>query len=93
MITSEQIIADLTTVVRTTFPDRDYTGSIGAETRLFADIGLASIDLIVLAERLEVFYGRKLPFAAFLNELRKLGADDLELGRLITFLQRHVGPR
>jgi len=86
----EQIYADLTGVMRRAFPDRDYSGPIGPDTRVLGDIGLASIELVVLAEKLEAFYGRKLPFAAFLGGLRKHGADDLELGALVGFLQQHV---
>jgi 3-oxoadipate enol-lactonase len=35
----------------------------------------------VLGERLEQFYGRRLPYGPFLAALRNRGADDLELGR------------
>ena len=87
---AQQIYADLAAVMRSAFPDRDYPGPVGPDTRVFGDIGLASIELVVLAEKLEGFYGRKLPFAAFLGGLRKTGADDLKIGELVTFLQQHV---
>ena len=61
-------------------------GSVENETkRLFAELGFASIDLVVLGERLEQFYGRKLPFGPFLAGLRTRGADDLALGELVAF--------
>ena len=85
------IRADLAAVIRRTFPDRDFFGPVAAGTRVFADLGLASIDLVVLAERLERHYGRKLPFGPFLKGLRDRGADDLELGELVAFLQQHAG--
>lgn len=87
----DQILRDLDDVTRRTFPDRDFSAPAASETRVFADLGLASIDLVVLGEKLEQFYGRRLPFGPFLAGLRARGADDLELGELATFLQQHVG--
>lgn len=86
----DAILRDLTEIVRRTFPDREYSGPVGPRTRLFGDLGLASIDAVVLAEKIEGHYGRKLPFAAFLGGLRKRGATDLELGELVAFLREHL---
>jgi acyl carrier protein len=91
MRTADQILADLAEVVRRTFPDRDFPDEVGPETQLFADLGMASIDLVVLAERLESHYGRRLPFGQFLNGLRTRGASDVELGELVAFLHQQVG--
>ena len=88
MRTSEQIVADLADVLRRTFPDREYSGPVGADTRVLGDLGLASIDVVVLAERLEQFYGRRLAFGPFLAGLRDRGADDLALGDVVEFLRR-----
>jgi acyl carrier protein len=90
MRTAEQIYADLAAMLKTSFPDRDFSGPVGPGTRVFGDIGLSSIELVVLAERLEGYYGRRLPFAAFLGDLRKSRADDLKLGSLVAFLQQHT---
>lgn len=87
---AEQVYAELASVLAAAFPDRDYSGPVDASTRLMADVGLASIELIVLAERLEQHYGRKLPFGPFLAGLRTRGAADLELGELVGFLQQHI---
>jgi acyl carrier protein len=89
--TPDVIYRELGEVMANTFPDRDITVSTGPETRVFSDLGFASIDLVVLGERLEQFYGRRLPFGPFLAELRKRGADDLELRELVAFLLRHIG--
>ena len=85
------MLADLAGVMRRTFPDREYSGPVTSETRVFADLGLASIDLVVLGEKLEQHYGRKLPYGPFLAGLRDRGADDLTLGDLVAFLQLHTG--
>lgn len=87
---SGQIYRQLGEVVAQAFPDRDLAIEVGPTTRVFADLGLASIDLIVLGERLEQYYGRRLPFALFLADLRKRGLDDLELGEVVAFLRQHI---
>jgi acyl carrier protein len=84
----EQILADLAQILRQ-FNGREYSGPLGPETLFFGDLGMASIDAVVLAETLEEHYGRKFPFQQFLSELGHLGARDLELGRLAAFLHRH----
>jgi acyl carrier protein len=89
--TPERIYQDLAEVMASTFPDRDISAAVGPATRVFDDLGLASIDLIVLGERLEQYYGRRLPFGSFLAGLRNRGASDLELGELTAFLLQHVG--
>ncbi|MCI0704497.1 MAG: acyl carrier protein [Planctomycetia bacterium] len=91
MRSANDILGDLAEVVRRTFPDRDFPDMVDLQTRAFADLGLASIDLVVLAERLDAHYGRRLPFGAFLKGLRDCGANDLELGELVNFLQQQVG--
>ena len=90
MRTASELYHDLARVMATAFPDRDLPDQIGPDTRVFADLGLASIDVVVLGERLEQHYGRRLPFGPFLASLRTRGADDLALGELVTFLQQHV---
>jgi acyl carrier protein len=90
MRTADELMAELADVVRRTFPDRDFPEPVDLQTRAFADLGLASIELVVLAERLDAHFGRRLPFGTFLKGLRDRGADDLPLGELVTFLQQHV---
>lgn len=89
MRTSEELLAALAGVVRATFPDRDFPDP-EPTTRVFADLGLASIELVVLAERLDSHFGKRLPFGTFLKGLRDRGADDIEIGELVAFLQKHV---
>jgi acyl carrier protein len=86
----ERIYSDLAEVMAATFPDRDISVEIGPATRVFGDLGMASIDLIVLGERLEQFYGRRLPFGPFLADLRNRGVDDVELGEVVAFLRQHL---
>lgn len=88
--TAEQIYSDLREVMAAAFPDRDPPDRVEPRTRVFADLGLASIELVVLGERLGQFYGTRLPYGPFLAGLRDRGAEDLEVGELVSFLQQHV---
>jgi len=87
--TPEQILDDLTGILRH-FNGREYSGDIGPKTLFFGDLGLVSIDAIVLAETLEQFYGRKLPFNEFLATVGRQGARDIEVGELVHFLQQQL---
>ena len=90
MTPPDRVLADLAAVVRRAFPDRDFPAAVTADTRVLADLGLASIDVVVLAEQLGAYYGKRLPFGTFLKDLRDRGADDIALGELVRFLQAHV---
>ena len=86
-------LADLAVVLARTFPDRDLPADLGPGTKVLADLGLASIEIIVLGEKLEQFYGRKLPYSQFLGALRSRAADDLELGEIAQFLRQSAVSR
>ena len=72
------------------FQGLEYSGKIGPETRFFADLGLASIDAVVLGETLQAHYGRPLPFGDLLAELGRRTDRDLTVGELVGFLHRNL---
>jgi acyl carrier protein len=76
------------------FNGKEYSGDIGSETLLFADLGMVSIDAVILAETLEQFYKREFSFSQFLAEIGREGTSDIRLGRLVGFLydQMTAGP-
>jgi len=82
--TQERILQDLRDLLRD-FNGKEYSGDIGLKSLLFADLGLVSIDAVILAETLETFYRRQFPFNKFLAKLVGEGAGDIELGRLVAF--------
>jgi acyl carrier protein len=88
-ISRDQIMTDLAGILKN-FHGREYYGEIGPQTLFFGDLGLASIDAIVLGETIEELYGRKLPFHEFMAELGQRAERDIELGDLAAFLQRHL---
>ena len=88
-LSRERILEDLTPLLRT-FNEREYSGDITTQTRFLADLGLVSIDAVVLGEQIEEHYGRKIPFHLFLAELRDSGTTDAEVGQLVEFLHRQL---
>jgi acyl carrier protein len=89
IMTKEQILNDVADILRN-FNGREYSGPIGPETRFFGDLGLASIDAVVLGETLEEHYGRKLPFHLFMADLGRRAERDIPLGELVAFLHQHL---
>jgi acyl carrier protein len=89
--TAATILDDLGAILRN-FHGREYDGPIGRDTRFFADLGLASIDAVVLGETLENHYGRKLPFDELMADLGRRTDRDLRIGELADFLHRRLSP-
>jgi acyl carrier protein len=85
----ERILDDVRNLLRD-FNGKEYSGDIGPETLLFGDIGLVSIDAVILAEALEQFYERQFPFSTFLAEIGREGIGDIRLGRLVAFLHDQI---
>jgi acyl carrier protein len=73
--------------------DWEYDGTVGPHTRFVADLGLESLEIVVLGTMLQQRYG-KLPFAAFLDELgeRPVEERDLTVIELVTFVCEHRQP-
>lgn len=65
--------------------------AIDEETRFFADLGLASIDAVVLSEALQQYYAQPLPFNDLMAEIGRRTDRDLSIGELVAFLQSHLG--
>ena len=89
-LTSEAAnLADLRCVFRESL-GVDPVTPIDPATRFFADLGLASIDAVVLGEAIQQRCGRRVPFDQLLAELGGRAQRDLEISELIAFLQPHL---
>jgi acyl carrier protein len=85
--TRAELLADLA-VILGSFGGRDYSGTIEPETRFFADLGLASIDAVVLGETLQEHYRRPLPFGDLMADLGRRTERDISVGEVADFLHR-----
>jgi acyl carrier protein len=70
--------------------DWEHSGEIGPETRFVADLGLESLEIVVLATMVQQRFGR-LPFPQFFEEIgrRPLEERDLTVRELATFVCEH----
>lgn len=84
-----QVLAELRDLL-SNFHGREYSGEIGPDTYFFADLGLASIDAVVLGEMLQARYGKDLPFGELMAELGRRENRDLCIGELADFLVTHI---
>lgn len=88
-LTYQSIMHDLAGMLGN-FNGRQYGGRITPKTWFSADLGLASIDAVVLGEMIENHYRRKLPFGRFMADLGRQGPGDVEVGTLAEFLHKHL---
>ncbi len=88
-LSEPEVLADVARILAD-FQGREYLGVIDRQTRFFADLGLASIDAVVLGEMLQDHYGRPLPFGDLMAELGRRDDRDLSIGELTAFLVRHL---
>ena len=88
-VTQQQIMYDLVDILGH-FNGRDYGGQITTRTMFSRDLGMASIDAVVLGEVLEEHCRRKLPFNEFLAEVGRRAGRDVEVGELAEFLVKYL---
>ena len=73
--------------------DWEYDGDVEPHTRFVADLGLESLDIVVLGTMLQQDYGR-LPYPEFLEEIgqRPVEQRDLTVLDLAAFVSEHRQP-
>jgi acyl carrier protein len=84
-----EILGDIASILSTQLGVQS-SGSIDLETRFFADLGLASIDAVVLGEAIQTHYNRPLPFTDLMAEIGRRTDRDLSIGELVAFVSEHL---
>ena len=74
-MTPDAVLAEVTAMLHATLNDDDLLLVISPATRFVEDLGMASIDMVALAGRLQARYGRMVNFARVTGEL---GANSFE---------------
>lgn len=70
--------------------DEELDAAMSADTRLLADLGFESIDIIQLIVAIEEDFGlRKVPFESLLMQDGRY-VDDLSIGQIAVFLAPHL---
>jgi acyl carrier protein len=90
MTTDPQILAELLEMIDELAGDWEYDGPVTPDTYFLADMGLESLDLVVLGTMVQQRYGR-LPFAEYLAEIGERPAEerDVTVAELVTFVADH----
>ncbi len=63
---------------------------MGPETLLFSEMGLDSLDLVVLGTGMQEHYGMQMPFAEFLSAVGERGQRDVSVSELVDFIDAQV---
>lgn len=88
--TREEIMQDMLRLLRQLADDWEYAGEITPQTRLFADMGLASLDVVVLGTAVQELYGQVLPFQEFYAEVGQRDTQDIPVGEWVDFIHRYL---
>src|SRR5271167_3975305 len=88
-----QVLEGILAVLREAQGDWEFDGEIGADTRFVADLGLESLEIVVLSTMVQQQYGR-LPFPQFFDEIgqRPVEERDVSVVELATFVCEHRQP-
>lgn len=69
--------------------DWDYSNPVSPSSLLFKELGLESLDAVVLGTNIQEHFGRPLPFAELLAEIGRLQRD-LSIAELAEFVDKHL---
>ena len=85
-----EVLAGVLEMLSELADDWEYDGEIGPDTAFVADLGLESLEIVVLGTMVQHRYGR-LPFAEFLEELgrRPVEERDITVAELVAFVCEH----
>lgn len=85
-----QVLGDVMSLIDELSGDWEYDGSITPETRFLGDLGLESLDLVVLGTMIQHRYGQ-LPFAEYYAEVgqRPVADRDVTVADLVTFISEN----
>ena len=88
-----QVMQGILALLNEASGDWEHTGEIGPQTRFVADLGLESLEIVVLSTMVQQRYGR-LPFPQFFDEIGQRPVDerDLTVADLAMFVCEHRQP-
>jgi acyl carrier protein len=86
----EEIMADVLALLRKLADDWEYTGEITPQTRFFADMGLRSLDVVVLGTAIQEHYKQVLPFVKLFAQVGQRAVPDMPVGEWVDFIAENV---
>ena len=82
----DDIMADVLALLRKLADDWEYTGEITPETRFFTDMGMRSLDLVILGAAIQEHYNRVFPFAQLFSHIGQRELPDVPVGEWVDFI-------
>jgi len=88
-----KVLEDVLALIDELSGDWEFDGAITPETRFLADLGLESLDLVVLGTMIQQHYGQ-LPFAEYYAEVgqRPIEERDVSVSDLVAFICTNRSP-
>ena len=86
----DQILVEVLDLLNSVVRDWEFEGTVGTDTRLFADLNFESLDLVVLGAKVQERFGQTFPFPEFFAEIGQRDVRDLTIGEWVSFMERHL---
>ncbi len=86
----EDILADVLRELQQLADDWEYEETIGPQTAIFTDLGLESLDVVILSTAAQERYGRTFPFSEFFADLGQQDDSELTVGLWTDFIYTHL---
>lgn len=90
MILRQEISDKIFALLQQLANDWEYEGEIGPETYLFSELGLQSLDVVILGNTLQEHFGRAIPYADLLADIGRRSFNDSTVGEWIEFTHMHL---
>jgi acyl carrier protein len=89
-ITRGSVLETVLSILSKMDEDGELEVEITPETWLVADMGLESIDVVVLGTTVQEHYHMSMPFAEFLAEVGQRETRDIQVREFVDFVVRHL---
>lgn len=73
--------------------DWDYSREVGAQSLLFTELGMESLDVVVLGTAIQEHYQFQMPLAELLAEVGQRANHDLSISELVDFTDLHLNAK
>ena len=87
------VLGSVMTLLSELKEDWEYEAELRPDTRFINDLGLESLEIVVLSTMIQQQYG-KLPFPVFFDQIgqRPIDERDVTVAELVTFVCEHRHP-
>jgi len=88
--TRDDVFETVLNLLRKMDEEWEDSDEITPQTWLVADLGLESIDVVVLGTTIQEHYDRSMPFAEFLAEIGEQEVRDIQIDQFVDFVHQHL---